>query len=106
VSGTLLGYRSPAEGLTELTDAFHKPDFTTPLVFCLRKRTFFETVPAIISASQRPTSAIVLESHLNNQNLICAKSVSIGDQLVKNKKRGEIYFSTSTSHKIPFTIKN
>jgi hypothetical protein len=39
----------------------------------------------------------------NQFNLICAKSVSIGDKLVKDKKRVEIYFSTSTSHNIPFT---
>ena len=37
-------------------------------------------------------SAFVLYCRLNNQNLIGAKSVSIGDKLAKNKNRGEDVF--------------
>src|SRR5262245_52734944 len=68
--------------------------------------TFLETVPATISPSQRPTSAVVSSSSLTNQNLIGAKLVSIRDKLVKDKNRGEIYCSTSMSHKNPFTTRN
>jgi hypothetical protein len=43
----------------------------------------FESVPATISTLHRPTSAVVLQTHLNNQNLTFAKLVSIGDKLVQ-----------------------
>src|SRR5262245_2334734 len=63
-------------------------------------------MPATISPSQRPTSAVVSSSRLTNQNLIYAKLVSIRDKLVKDKNRGELYFSTAMSHKNPFTTRN